>query len=194
MSLVPLPANDLHRRIAGMVGRLDAGALTQPSMRPEHGCISLVSVRSFFLLVSDCPWFSQPRFSSVSRSWGFTSLLCHRSRRTRWTEPRGGSLWRRRRRRRMRKRLGPASGCGLETPWRGVVRSRRGTGSRGSRRQRRLTTTTTTMMTKMTTWRPASALAQICGWARGRRARPQVGWRRWYPEPDLSGSRSEEQG
>jgi hypothetical protein len=115
MSSVPLPADDLHRRVAGTVGRLDAGALTQLPMRPERECMSLVSVRSFFLYVSDCPWFSQPRFPSVSRSWGFTNLLCHRSRRTRWTEPRGGSLRRRRRRRRMRKRLGPASGCGLGT-------------------------------------------------------------------------------
>jgi hypothetical protein len=154
MSSVPLPADDLHRRVTGTVGRLDVGALTQPSMRPERGCISLVSVRFFFLLVSDCPWFSQPRFPSVSRSWGFTNLLCHRSRRTRWTELRRGSL-RRRRRRRTWKRLGPASGCGLGTPWRGVVGSRRGTGSRGSHRRRRLTTTTT--MT--TTWRPASASA-----------------------------------
>jgi hypothetical protein len=51
MSSVPLPTDDLHRRVAGTVGKLDAGALTQPSMRPERGCISLVSVRSFFLLV-----------------------------------------------------------------------------------------------------------------------------------------------
>jgi hypothetical protein len=28
-------------------------------MRPDHGCVSLVSVRSFFLLVSECPWSSQ---------------------------------------------------------------------------------------------------------------------------------------
>jgi hypothetical protein len=125
MSSVPLPTDDLHRWVTGMVGRLDVGALTQPSMRPERGCISLVSVRSFFLLVLDCPWFSQPRLPSVSRSWGFTSLLCHRSWRTRWTEPRGGLL----RRRRTQKRLGPASGCGLGMPWRGVVGSRRGTGS-----------------------------------------------------------------
>ena len=96
MSSVPLPADDLHRRVAVTVGKLDAGALTQPSMRPERGCMSLVSVRSFFL-VSDCPWFSRSRFSSVSRSWGFTNLLCHRSRRTRRTEPRGGLPRRRRR-------------------------------------------------------------------------------------------------
>jgi hypothetical protein len=55
MSSVPLPADDLHRRVAVTVGKLDAGALTQPSMRPERGCISLMTVRSFFLLVSDCP-------------------------------------------------------------------------------------------------------------------------------------------
>jgi hypothetical protein len=61
MPSVPLPADDLHRWVAGTVGRLDAGALTQPLMHPERGCMSLVSVRSFFLLVSDCPWFSQPR-------------------------------------------------------------------------------------------------------------------------------------
>jgi hypothetical protein len=58
MSSVPLSADDLHRRVAGTVGRLDAGALTQPLMRPERGCMSLVSVRSFFFLLSDCPWFS----------------------------------------------------------------------------------------------------------------------------------------
>jgi hypothetical protein len=61
MSSVPLPADDLHRRVAGMVGKLDVGALTQLLMRPERGCMSHVSVRSFFFLVSDCPWFSQSR-------------------------------------------------------------------------------------------------------------------------------------
>jgi hypothetical protein len=71
MSSIPLPADDLHRRVAGTVGRLDAGVLTQPSMRPERGCISLVSVRSFFLLVSDCPWFSQPRLFVRLQEVGF---------------------------------------------------------------------------------------------------------------------------
>jgi hypothetical protein len=61
MSSDPLPIEDLHRRVAGTLGKPDAGALSQPSMRPNHGCVSLVSVRAFFLLVSDCPWFSQPR-------------------------------------------------------------------------------------------------------------------------------------
>jgi hypothetical protein len=76
MSSVSLPADDLHRRVADTVGRLDAGVLTQPSMRPERGCVSLVSVRSFFLLVSDCPWFSQPRLFVRLQEVGFhkTSL------------------------------------------------------------------------------------------------------------------------
>jgi hypothetical protein len=61
MSSDPLPVDDLHRRVAGTVGKLDAGAFSQLSMCPDRGCVPLVSVRSFFLLVSDCPWFSQPR-------------------------------------------------------------------------------------------------------------------------------------
>jgi hypothetical protein len=160
MSSVPLSADDLRRRVAGTVGKLEAGALTQPLMRPERGCVSLVSIRSFSYLASGCLRFSQSGFLLVSRSWGVTSLPCHRSRRTRWTEPRGGSL-RRRRRRRTRKRLGPTSRCGLGTPWRGAVEGRRGTSSRGSRRRRRLTTMMTTMMMMTTTWRPALTSARI---------------------------------
>jgi Ser/Thr protein kinase RdoA (MazF antagonist) len=55
MSSVSLSADDLRRWVAGMVGRLDAGALTQPLMRLERGCVSLVSVRSFSFLGSGCP-------------------------------------------------------------------------------------------------------------------------------------------
>jgi hypothetical protein len=47
-SSASLPVDDLRRRVAGTVGRLDAGALTQPAMRPDHGYVSLVSARSFF--------------------------------------------------------------------------------------------------------------------------------------------------
>jgi hypothetical protein len=61
MSSDPHPVDDLHRRVAVTLGKPDAGALSQPLMRPDRGCVSLVSVRSFFLLASDCPWFSQPR-------------------------------------------------------------------------------------------------------------------------------------
>jgi hypothetical protein len=58
MSSILLSADDLHRRVAGTVGRLEICALTEPLMHPERGCMSLVSVHSFFFLVSDCPWFS----------------------------------------------------------------------------------------------------------------------------------------
>jgi hypothetical protein len=61
MSSDPLPVDDLHGRVTVALGKPDAGALSQPLMRPDRGCVSLVSVRSFFLLASDCPWFSRPR-------------------------------------------------------------------------------------------------------------------------------------
>jgi hypothetical protein len=48
MSSSSLTANDLLRRVAGTVGRLDAGVLSQPPMRPDHGYVSLVSVRLSF--------------------------------------------------------------------------------------------------------------------------------------------------
>jgi hypothetical protein len=54
MSLVPLSTDDLRRRIAGMVGRLDVGALTQPVMRPGCGYMSLVSVCSFSYFALSC--------------------------------------------------------------------------------------------------------------------------------------------
>jgi hypothetical protein len=61
MSSYPLPTDDLHRWVAGTVGKLEADAFSQPSMRLDRGCVSLVSVRPFFLPVLDCPWFSQSR-------------------------------------------------------------------------------------------------------------------------------------
>jgi hypothetical protein len=54
MSSASLSTDDLRRRVAGTVGRLDAGALTQPVMRPEHGYVSLVSVLSFSYFVPNC--------------------------------------------------------------------------------------------------------------------------------------------
>jgi hypothetical protein len=58
MSSDPLPVDDLHRQVAVTLGKPDAGALSQPLMHPDRGCVSLVSVRSSFLLASDCPWSS----------------------------------------------------------------------------------------------------------------------------------------
>jgi hypothetical protein len=54
MSSASLSADDLRMRVAGTVGRLDAGALTQPVMCPDHGYVSLVSVRSFFCFAPSC--------------------------------------------------------------------------------------------------------------------------------------------
>jgi hypothetical protein len=39
MSSTSLSADDLLRRVAGTVGRLDAGVLSQPPMRPDHGYV-----------------------------------------------------------------------------------------------------------------------------------------------------------
>jgi hypothetical protein len=54
MSSASLSADDLRRRVASTVGRLDAGAPTQPVMRPERGYVSLVSFCSFSYLVPGC--------------------------------------------------------------------------------------------------------------------------------------------
>jgi hypothetical protein len=54
MSSASLPDDDLRKRVAGTVGRLDAGALTQPAMRPDHGYVSLVSIRSFSCIAPSC--------------------------------------------------------------------------------------------------------------------------------------------
>jgi hypothetical protein len=48
MSSTSLSADDLLGWVAGTVGRLDAGVLSQPPMRPDHGYVSLVSVRPSF--------------------------------------------------------------------------------------------------------------------------------------------------
>jgi hypothetical protein len=48
MSSTSLSANDLLKRVTSTVGRPDAGALSQPAMRPDRGYVSLVSVRSSF--------------------------------------------------------------------------------------------------------------------------------------------------
>jgi hypothetical protein len=74
MSSVPLSVDDIRRRVVGTVGKLEAGALTQPLMRPERGCVSLVSIRSFSYFASGCLRFSQSGFPLISRSWGVTSL------------------------------------------------------------------------------------------------------------------------
>jgi hypothetical protein len=54
MSSASLPDDDLRKRVAGTVGRLDVGALTQPAMCPDHGYVSLVSIRSFSCTAPCC--------------------------------------------------------------------------------------------------------------------------------------------
>jgi hypothetical protein len=54
MSSASLSADDLRRRVARTVGRLDVGTLTQPAMRPDRGYVSLVSVRSFSCFAPSC--------------------------------------------------------------------------------------------------------------------------------------------
>jgi hypothetical protein len=44
MSSTSLSVDDLLKGVTSTVGRLDAGALSQPSMRPDRGYVSLVSV------------------------------------------------------------------------------------------------------------------------------------------------------
>jgi hypothetical protein len=67
MSSDPLPIDVLHGRVAVALGKPDASAFSQPLMRPDQGCVTLVSVRSFLLLASGCPWSLQSGFPSVSR-------------------------------------------------------------------------------------------------------------------------------
>jgi hypothetical protein len=66
MSSTSLSADDLLKRVAGMVGRLDAGALSQPVMRPDRGYVSLVSVRSSFC-------FAPSFYAFDSYYWDFCS-------------------------------------------------------------------------------------------------------------------------
>jgi hypothetical protein len=81
MSSDPLPIDVLHGRVAVALGKPDAGALSQPLMRPDRGCVSLVSVCSFFLLASDCPWSSRPRLFVCLQEVG-----CHKPSRPRVPE------------------------------------------------------------------------------------------------------------
>jgi hypothetical protein len=46
MSSTSLSSDDLLKWVVSTVGRPDAGTLNQPAMRPDHGYVSLVSVRS----------------------------------------------------------------------------------------------------------------------------------------------------
>jgi hypothetical protein len=55
MSSDPLRFDVLHGRVAVALAKPDTSAFSQPLMRPDQGCVILVSVRSLLLLASGCP-------------------------------------------------------------------------------------------------------------------------------------------
>jgi hypothetical protein len=81
MSSDPLPIDVLYGRVAVVLGKPDASAFSQPLMRPDCGCVSLVSVCSFFLLASDRPWSLQSRLFICLQEVG-----CHKPSRPRVPE------------------------------------------------------------------------------------------------------------
>jgi hypothetical protein len=63
------------------LGKPDASVVSQPLMCPGRRCVSLVSVRSFFLLASDRPWSLRPRLFICLQEVG-----CHKPSRPRVPE------------------------------------------------------------------------------------------------------------
>jgi hypothetical protein len=57
MSPDPLPFDALQWRVSAAMGKPDSHAYSQLRMRPDQGCVTLVSVRSFLLHTSGCSWF-----------------------------------------------------------------------------------------------------------------------------------------
>jgi hypothetical protein len=55
MSSDPLPFDVLHGLVVVASGKPDTSAFSQPLMRPDQGCVTLVSVRSLLLLAPGCP-------------------------------------------------------------------------------------------------------------------------------------------
>jgi hypothetical protein len=58
MSPDPLPHDALYRRVSVAMGKPDPHALSQPQMRPDQGCVALVSARPFLLHIPVCSRFS----------------------------------------------------------------------------------------------------------------------------------------
>jgi hypothetical protein len=57
MSPDPLPFDALQWRVSAAMGKPDPHAYSQLRMRPDQGCVTLVSVRSFLLHTSGCSGF-----------------------------------------------------------------------------------------------------------------------------------------
>jgi hypothetical protein len=62
MSPDPLPFDALQWRVSAALGKPDPQAFSQLRMRPDQGCVTLVSVRSFLLHTLGCSWFLRSGF------------------------------------------------------------------------------------------------------------------------------------
>jgi hypothetical protein len=62
MSPDPLPFDTLQWRVSAALGKPDPHAFSQLRMRPDQGCVTLVSVRSFLLHTLGCSWFLRSGF------------------------------------------------------------------------------------------------------------------------------------
>jgi hypothetical protein len=57
MSPDPLPFDALQWRVSAAMGKPNSHAFSQLQMRPDQGCVTLVSVRSLLLHTPGCSWF-----------------------------------------------------------------------------------------------------------------------------------------
>jgi hypothetical protein len=70
MSPDPLPFDALQWRVSVALGKPDPHAFSQLLMRPDRGCVTLVSVRFFLLHTSGCSWFLRSGFFPPSSGGG----------------------------------------------------------------------------------------------------------------------------
>jgi hypothetical protein len=75
MSPDPLPSDALQWRVSAAMGKPDSHAFSQLRMRPDQGCVTLVSVRFFLLHTSGCSWFLRLGFSPPSLGGGVAQAL-----------------------------------------------------------------------------------------------------------------------
>jgi hypothetical protein len=71
MSADPLPFDALQWRVSIALGKPDPHVFSQLLMRPDRGCVTLVSARSFLLHTSGCSWFLRPGFFSFLQEVGW---------------------------------------------------------------------------------------------------------------------------
>jgi hypothetical protein len=70
MSPDPLPFDALQWRVSAALGKPDPHAFSQLRMRPDQGCVTLVSVLSFLLHTLGCSWFLRSGFLPPSSGGG----------------------------------------------------------------------------------------------------------------------------